>query len=133
MEAGGKDIENKIEGFKGHGETAGRNSRTQIFATTLRTVINANEHKWGAILEADGQYYVENQRDIPVPYRRRRRFYRRPLIRRPERLGAGKMHAVQLLGLRALFLPALNDYGSSPEDQVWNIYAGNARVKTVKL
>ncbi|HUM83653.1 MAG TPA: sugar kinase [Lachnospiraceae bacterium] len=131
-EAGGKDIENKIEGFKGMIETARKEfPGTQIFATTLRTVINANEHKWGAILEADGQYYVENQRDIPVL----------------DRIGGGDGFTGGLLygvlkgwepekcmqfgwACGALVPTCLNDYGSpSSEDQVWNIYAGNARVK----
>jgi len=131
-EAGGKDIEDKIEGFKGMIGTAKKKfPNAQMFATTLRTVINANEHKWGAILEADGEYFVEDQREIPVL----------------DRIGGGDGFTGGLLygvlkgwepkqcmqfgwACGALVPAGLNDYGTpSSEEQVWNIYAGNARVK----
>lgn len=38
----------------------------RMFATTLRQVISANEHLWGAILLADGKWYVEEPREIQV-------------------------------------------------------------------
>ncbi|MBQ7558401.1 MAG: sugar kinase [Lachnospiraceae bacterium] len=131
-EAGGKDISSKIEAFKGMILTAKEKFKnTSMFATTLRTVVNANEHKWGAILESDGKFYVEDQRDIPVL----------------DRIGGGDGFTGGLLygvlkgwdaekcmqfgwASGALVPTTLNDYGSpSSEDQIWSIYAGNARVK----
>ena len=38
----------------------------KVFATTLRQVVSANEHLWGAIMLAEGQWYVEKPREIPV-------------------------------------------------------------------
>jgi 2-dehydro-3-deoxygluconokinase len=131
-EAGGRDIEDKIEGFKGMiNEARKKFKNTKIFATTLRTVINANEHKWGAILEADGKFYVEDQRDIHVL----------------DRIGGGDGFTGGLLygvlkgwnpekcmqfgwATGALVPTLINDYGSpSSEEQIWTIYEGNARVK----
>ena len=67
-EAGGKDLAAKIDGFKGMitAATQGSIRNAKVFATTLRQVINANEHMWGAIMLADGQWYVEEPRAIPV-------------------------------------------------------------------
>ncbi|MBQ2908885.1 MAG: sugar kinase, partial [Clostridia bacterium] len=49
-EAGGKNIGDKIEGFKGMVENVRRKyPHAQMFATTLRQVVNANEHLWGGI------------------------------------------------------------------------------------
>ena len=131
-EAGGKDIQSKIEGFKGMILTAKEKfPNTQMFATTLRTVTNANDNLWGAILEADGKFYVEDQRSIPIL----------------DRIGGGDGFSGGLLygvlkgwepekcmqfgwATGALVPTTLNDYGSpSSEEQVWNIYNGNARVK----
>ena len=131
-EAGGKDIQSKIEGFKGMILAAKEKfTNTQMFATTLRTVTNANDNLWGAILEADGKFYVEDQRSIPIL----------------DRIGGGDGFSGGLLygvlkgwepekcmqfgwATGALVPTTLNDYGSpSSEEQVWNIYNGNARVK----
>ena len=131
-EAGGKDIQSKIEGFKGMILAAKEKfPNTQMFATTLRTVTNANDNLWGAILEADGKFYVEDQRSIPIL----------------DRIGGGDGFSGGLLygvlkgwepekcmqfgwATGALVPTTLNDYGSpSSEEQVWNIYNGNARVK----
>jgi 2-dehydro-3-deoxygluconokinase len=38
----------------------------KFFATTLREVVNANEHLWGAILSAGDEWFVEEPRKIPV-------------------------------------------------------------------
>ena len=131
-EAGGKDIQSKIEGFKGMILAAKEKfTNTQMFATTLRTVTKANDNLWGAILEADGKFYVEDQRSIPIL----------------DRIGGGDGFSGGLLygvlkgwepekcmqfgwATGALVPTTLNDYGSpSSEEQVWNIYNGNARVK----
>lgn len=131
-EAGGKDLSSKIEGFKGMITTASKKfTGTKMFATTLRQVINANEHKWGAIVYADGNWFVEEPREIPVL----------------DRIGGGDGFTGGLLygvlkgwdaekcmqfgwATGALAATVLNDYASpADEDQVWSIYAGNARVK----
>jgi 2-dehydro-3-deoxygluconokinase len=55
-EAGGKDIAAKIEGFKGMiGRVKNEYPNAKVFATTLRQVMNANEHMWGAIMLAGEQ------------------------------------------------------------------------------
>ena len=47
-------------------EVKARYSSAKIFATTLRQVVSANEHLWGALMLADGQWTVEEPRPIPV-------------------------------------------------------------------
>ena len=50
-EAGGKDLAAKIEGFKGMiARVKQAFPNAHMFATTLREVVSANEHLWGAIL-----------------------------------------------------------------------------------
>lgn len=131
-EAGGKGLAAKIEGFKGMiGESRKAYPNTQYFATTLREVENANEHLWGAILSAGGQWYVEEPRRVPVL----------------DRIGGGDGFTGGLLygiyrgweaekclqfgwASGALAATDLNDYASpADEEQVWSIYQGNARVK----
>ena len=54
-ETGGKDLASKIESFKIMiSQVQEKYSNAKMFATTLRQVISANEHLWGAILLADG-------------------------------------------------------------------------------
>ncbi|MDR1560220.1 MAG: sugar kinase [Clostridiales bacterium] len=131
-EAGGSGIASKIEGFKGMIErAAGEYPNVSVFATTLRDVVNANEHQWGAIMRADGQWFVEEPRTIPVL----------------DRIGGGDGFAAGLLygvlrgweaakwlqfgwATGALAATVLTDYATpADEEQVWNIYKGNARVK----
>ena len=103
----------------------------RLFATTLREVVNANEHLWGAILSAGDEWFVEEPRKIPVL----------------DRIGGGDGFTGGLLyGVYRGFTPeqclqfawasgvlAVTDYTdyASPadEEQVWSIYKGNARVK----
>ena len=55
-EAGGKDLAAKIESFKGMIETVAKKYKNaKMFATTLRQVVSAGRHLWGAILRADGK------------------------------------------------------------------------------
>ena len=55
-EAGGKDLSSKIESFKGMiSQVQEQYPNARMFATTLRQVLSANEHLWGAILLADGK------------------------------------------------------------------------------
>ena len=131
-EAGGKALSGKIDSFKGMIErvrTTYPNAR--VCATTLRQVLSANEHLWGAIVCADGEWYVEEPRPIPVM----------------DRIGGGDGFSGGLLygilcgwtpekWLRfgwasgALAASGKNDYAEpADEKQIWDIYAGNARVQ----
>ena len=130
-EAGGKDLSGKIESFKEmilRVQEQYPNATT--FATTLRQVINANEHLWGAILLRDGQWHVAEPRPIQVM----------------DRIGGGDGFVGGLLygilkdwepekwvqfgwATGALAVTLLTDYAAPvDENQVWAIYAGNARV-----
>ena len=104
---------------------------TKMFATTLRQVVNANTHLWGAILFSGGQWYIEEPREISVL----------------DRIGGGDGFTGGLLygvfkgwdaercmkfgwATGALATTSLDDYASPvSEDQIWDIYKGNARVK----
>ena len=131
-EAGGKDLASKIEGFKGMiSEVEKEYPKAKYFATTLRQVLSANTHLWGAILHTPGQWFVEEPREIPVL----------------DRIGGGDGFTGGLLygiskGWEAekclqfgwatgvLATTVLTDFASpADEEQVWSIYQGNARVK----
>ncbi len=131
-EAGGKDVEANIDDFKEMiSRVKEKYPNTSIFANTLREVLNANEHMWGGILHAEGKWYVEEPRDIQVL----------------DRIGGGDGFVGGLLygvlnewepekclqfawSTGALTSTLLTDYASpSDEDQIWDIYTGNARVK----
>ena len=131
-EAGGKDLAAKIENFKGMiNEVREKYPNAQAYATTLRQVISANEHLWGAILWAEGNWYVEEPRPIQVM----------------DRIGGGDGFSGGLLyGVLSGWTPdkwvafgwasgvlaasSLNDYAEpADEKQVWDVYAGNARVQ----
>ena len=131
-EAGGKDLSAKIENFKAMiGRVREKYPQAAACATTLRQVISANEHLWGAILCADGDWFVEEPRPIPVL----------------DRIGGGDGFSGGLLyGVLSGWEPekwlqfgwasgvlaasSLNDYAEpADEKQVWDIYAGNARVQ----
>jgi 2-dehydro-3-deoxygluconokinase len=131
-EAGGKDLSSKIESFKGMiTEVMTKYPNAKVYGTTLRQVISANEHLWGCLLHADGQWSVEEPRPIQVM----------------DRIGGGDGFTGGLLyGVLQGWEPAkcaqfgwatgvlaassLNDYAQpADEKQVWDIYAGNARVQ----
>ncbi len=131
-EAGGEDLASKIEGFKGMIREAQKAyPSTKYFANTLRQVLSANEHLWGAMFYANGEWFVEEPRLIPVL----------------DRIGGGDGFTGGLLyGIFSGWEPekclqfgwasgvlaatSLNDYGSpADEQQVFSIYQGNARVK----
>ncbi|MDR1209160.1 MAG: sugar kinase [Clostridiales bacterium] len=131
-ESGGKGLSAKIEGFKEMiGRVGAAYPNASVFATTLREVISANAHNWGAILRADGDWFVEQPREIPVL----------------DRIGGGDAFVSGLLygalkgwepekwlrfgwACGALTATLETDFGSpADEDQVWDIYKGNARVK----
>ncbi len=130
-EAGGKDITAKIERFKSMIRNVKKSfPDTSIYATTLREVIDANNHLWGAImLESDKWHIVEPR-----------------LIRVIDRIGGGDGFVGGLLygilrgwsperqirfgwAAGALAATLLTDYAlPADEEQVWSIWNGNARV-----
>ena len=130
-ETGGNSLAAKIQGFQRMIDEAQRVfPNVSCFATTLREVKHANEHLWGAILRADGRWFVEEPRVIPVL----------------DRIGGGDGFAGGLLygiyrgweperclqfGWASGVLAASerNDYATpTDEAQIWGIYQGNARV-----
>ncbi len=131
-EAGGKDLAAKIESFKEMiGRVKAAYPNAKYFATTLREVVNANQHNWGAILLAGDEWYVAEPRPIHVY----------------DRIGGGDGFVSGLLyGMLRGFTPEdalhfgwatgamattmVEDFASPvDEDQVWAAWKGNARVK----
>ncbi|MDR0572807.1 MAG: PfkB family carbohydrate kinase [Tannerella sp.] len=130
-EAGGKDVASKIENFKGMIRNVKESfSNASVFATTLREVISANNHLWGAIMLEGENWHVIEPRPIHVL----------------DRIGGGDGFVGGLLygilkgwapekwpqfgwATGALATTSLTDYGQpADEDQVWSIWNGNARV-----
>ncbi len=128
--AGGKDV-SKVDSFKEMIERTGKvYPDTKVFATTLRQVINANENLWGAIVCAEGEWFVEESRAIPVL----------------DRIGGGDGFAGGLLyaiakgydksewikygwASGAMAVTLLDDYVTVDDESVlMNIYNGNARI-----
>lgn len=131
-DAGGKDISVKIDGFK---DMINKVKKTypnaSVFATTLREVVSANSHLWGAIMSAGDQWQVVEPREIGVLDR----------IGGGDGFVGGILYAI-LKGWEpekwiqfgwasgALAVTQLTDYGQpADEDMVWSIWSGNARVK----
>ncbi|MBQ0065796.1 MAG: sugar kinase [Firmicutes bacterium] len=131
-EAGGKDLSSKIASFQKMIEQVKEQyPNADVYATTLRQVISANEHLWGALLLADDQWQIEEPRPIQVL----------------DRIGGGDGFTSGLLyGLLSgwsadrclgygwasgvLAVSSLNDFAEpADEKQIWDIYAGNARVQ----
>ena len=130
--AGGKDIKAEIENFKGlvnNVRKAYPNATT--YATTLREVVDANHHEWGAILYDNGNWSVIEPRPISVY----------------DRIGGGDGFVGGLLYSKlrgfesekcaqfawatgAYVTTVKEDFGLPlDEEQIWAIYEGNARVK----
>ena len=131
-EAGGKDLASKIDSFKGMiDQVRAAYPKAVAYATSLRQVVSANEHLWGAIMWADGEWFVEEPRPIPVMDR----------IGGGDGFSSGILYAIYRgwesskwvrFGWASGVLAAcsLNDYAEpADEKQVWDIYAGNARVQ----
>lgn len=131
-EAGGKDIGSEIESFKGMINRVKKEyPNAEVFATTLRQVINANTHLWGAIMLEGNNWHVIEPREIAVL----------------DRIGGGDGFVGGLLyGILKGWEPArwlqfgwasgalattfLTDYAQpADEEQVWSVWEGNARVK----
>jgi len=131
-EEGGGDLAAKIESFKSMINLAKeRFPNASVFGTTLREVISVNRHLWGAILSVGDDFHVVEPREIPVL----------------DRIGGGDGFVGGVLyGLikgwapetwiqfgwasGALVTTMKTDYGQpADEDQIWNIWEGNARVR----
>lgn len=131
-EAGGKDIEAEIDGFKAMiGRVKESFPNASVFATTLREVVSVNEHLWGAIMLAGNQWEVIKPRTIRVL----------------DRIGGGDGFVGGLLyailkdwpvekwpqfgwASGALATTFETDYGQpADEDMIWSIWEGNARVR----
>lgn len=131
-ESGGKDIAAKIDSFKGmimNVKAAYPNAK--VFATTLRQVVSANEHLWGAILLSGDEWHVIEPRPIQVY----------------DRIGGGDGFVSGMLygfikgweaekcaqfgwASGALVTTLETDFAEpADEDQIWSIWEGNARVK----
>lgn len=131
-QAGGRDLEGKTEAFQEMiGRARQRFPNASTFAATLRQVVDANEHRWGAILFREGDWHVAAPRPIRVL----------------DRIGGGDgfvggllygilkgWPAADCLGFGwatgAMAAATLDDYATpADEEQVWSVWAGNARVK----
>lgn len=131
-ESGGEGIADKIEGFKKMiGSAKKTYPNVSVFTTTLREVINANSHLWGAIMLHQGNWQIIEPREISVYDR----------IGGGDGFVGGLLHAVikgwdPVKWLQfgwatgALAVTLETDYAQPvSEEQIWNIYAGNARIK----
>jgi len=131
-EAGGKDLAAKIESFKGMINRARQAfPNAVVFATTLREVVNANCHLWGAIMSEGGNWHVVEPREIAVLDR----------IGGGDGFVGGILYAI-LKGWEpkkwiqfgwasgALATTLMTDYAQpADEEQIWSIWEGNARVR----
>ena len=131
-EAGGQDLSTKIDGFKRMINNAKQSfPNAEVFATTLRQVVNANCHLWGAIMSEGGNWHIVEQREITVLDR----------IGGGDAFVGGMLYAI-LKGWEpekwiqfgwasgALATTHLTDYAQpADEEQIWSIWQGEARVK----
>jgi len=128
----GAGLGGKIDSFK---EMIGKVKRAypnaSVFANTLREVVSADEHMWGAMLLDGEEWHVVEPRSIPVH----------------DRIGGGDSFVGGLLygmlngwppekwlqfgwASGAFVVTLSTDYGQPlDEEQIWSIYEGNARVK----
>lgn len=130
--AGGLGLAAKIDNFKGMIERVkAAYPNASVFATTLREVVSANLHLWGAIMSAGDDWHVVPPREIRVLDR----------IGGGDGFVGGMLYAI-LKGWApekwvqfgwatgALATTMLTDYGQpADEEEVWSIWEGNARVK----
>ena len=131
-EAGGMDLAGKMESFKEMIANVKKSyPNASVFATTLRQVIHANSHLWGAIMLAGDKWHVVEPREIHVLDR----------IGGGDAFVGGMLYAV-LKGWEpekwirfgwacgAFATTLLTDYAQpADEEQIWSIWQGNARVK----
>lgn len=131
-EAGGADVTEKIDSFKAMIDNARKAfPDASVYANTLRQVVHANEHLWGALVHSSEGWSVAEPRPIFVL----------------DRIGGGDGFVGGLLyGLNkgwpaekalrfgwatgAMAATMVTDYAMpESEEQVWSVWEGNARVK----
>lgn len=131
-EAGGKNITSQIEHFKNMiNRVKLAFPDVMVFATTLRQVLDANTHQWGAIMFEGSNWHIIEPREIAVL----------------DRIGGGDGFVGGLLygmlkewepirwlqfgwASGTLAVTQLTDYAQpADEDMVWSIWEGNARVR----
>ena len=130
--AGGENIADTIDSFKGMILNAKKAfPNVSVFANTLREVISANEHLWGAIIYENNNWHEAPLRTINVI----------------DRIGGGDGFVGGLLysilremdpekwiqfawASGALATTFLTDYAQPADEEViWSIWEGNARVR----
>ncbi len=131
-EAGGKDVSSKIDSFKRMISQAREEfPHVSVFANTLREEVDANCHRWGAIMFADNNWHIVEPSEIRVL----------------DRIGGGDGFVGGLLygvlqgwqaekwiqfgwACGAFVATFMSDYAQpADEDMVWSLWSGNARVK----
>ena len=131
-DAGGKGLAEKTEAFvEMMGRVRQQYPKAKILATTLREVIDANRHLWGAIVLEDDKKEVILPREIRVL----------------DRIGGGDGFVGGMLygilkgwecekysqfgwASGVLAVSGMTDYAQpADEEQIWSIWKGNARVK----
>lgn len=131
-ESGGQRLDEKIDGYKAMiGRVQAAYPNTRYFGTTLREVVSANSHMWGALVTDSKEWEIIKPRQIGVL----------------DRIGGGDGFVGGLLygilkgwdvkksarfgwASGALAATMLTDYTQpADEDQLWSIWDGNARVK----
>jgi len=131
--AGGKDLASKIAAFKAMITKARRTyPNVEVFTTTLREVVSANENLWGAIMwsKAEGGFRIIEPRSILIQ----------------DRIGGGDAFAGGLIygmlmgwepekclqfawAAGAYVVTLLEDYFTGfDEKQIWALWSGDARV-----
>jgi 2-dehydro-3-deoxygluconokinase len=129
--AGGENIGGTLDAFKGMILNVKKAfPHVSVFANTLREVISANEHLWGAIVYENGNWHEAPLRKINVM----------------DRIGGGDGFVGGLLysilkemkpedwirfawASGALATTFLTDYAQpADEEMIWSIWKGNARV-----
>ena len=130
-EAGGKSLSGKMDSFKEMIECVKQIfPHASVYGTTLREVVSANNHLWGALMLAGEEWHTVEPRPINVL----------------DRIGGGDGFVGGLLygilkgweaekwiqfgwATGALAVTFLTDYAQpADEEQVWSIWKGNARV-----
>jgi 2-dehydro-3-deoxygluconokinase len=131
-EAGGQGLDAKIDSFKEMiGKVQAAYPKATYFGTTLREVVSANCHLWGALVTDGKTWEIINPREIGVL----------------DRIGGGDGFVGGLLygilkgwdvarcarfgwASGALATTMLTDYAQpADEEQLWSIWKGNARVQ----
>ena len=129
--AGGENIGSTLEAFKGMILNAKKVfPNVSVFANTLREVVSANEHLWGAIVYENGNWHEAPLRRINVMDR----------IGGGDGFVGGLLYSI-LTGMEpgkwvqfawasgALATTFLTDYAQpADEEMIWSIWKGNARV-----